>query len=119
MKWLLALAAVCALTLSAADISGTWKGTAESPAGKIERTFVFKVDGNKLTGETTSDVMGKSTIDNGTVEGDTVNFDININAQGNDIKVHYTGKISNGDIQFHVEVPGQDYKIDYTAHRVS
>lgn len=119
MKWLLALAAVCALTLSAADISGTWKGTAESPMGKVNRTFSFKQDGNKLTGETTSDVMGKSTIENGTVEGDTVDFDLTINAQGNDVKVHYTGKISNDDIQFHVEVPGQDYKIDYTAHRVS
>jgi hypothetical protein len=119
MKWLLALAAVCALTVSAADISGTWKGTAEGPMGKIERTFVFKVDGNKVTGETTSDVMGKSAIENGTIDGDTVTFDITVNAQGSDIKVHYTGKISTDDIKFHVEVPGQDYKTDYTAHRVS
>ena len=29
-----------------------WKGTAEGPNGPIERTFTFKVDGGKLTGET-------------------------------------------------------------------
>jgi len=43
----------------AADIAGTWKATAEGPNGAIERTFVFKVDGTKLTGETTSTMLGQ------------------------------------------------------------
>ena len=69
MKWLLILMAVFALTVSAADVSGTWKGTAETPNGTIERTFVFKVDGDKLTGETTSQIMGKSAVIDGKIDG--------------------------------------------------
>ena len=62
MKWLLAIFAAFAITASAADISGNWKATAEGPNGAMERTFVFKVDGNKVTGESTSQMMGKSPI---------------------------------------------------------
>jgi hypothetical protein len=50
MKWLLALTAVFALTASAADISGNWKGSAETTNGTIEHTSIFQVDGTKLTG---------------------------------------------------------------------
>jgi hypothetical protein len=74
MKWLLCLMALFAFTASAADISGNWKGTAETPNGTVERTFVFKVDGHKLTGETTSNMFGKSTIEDGKVDGDDVSF---------------------------------------------
>jgi len=56
MKWLVVLVAWFALAASAADISGAWKGTAETPNGTIERTFLFKVNGSQLTGETASEV---------------------------------------------------------------
>jgi hypothetical protein len=69
MRWLLPIAALFAFSACAADVSGTWKGTADTPNGKSERTFVFKVDGNKVTGETTSQMMGKSTIMDGKLEG--------------------------------------------------
>ena len=69
MKRLFAMFALTALAALAADISGTWKGTAETPNGTVERTFVFKQDGSKLTGETTSQMMGKSEITEGKVEG--------------------------------------------------
>ena len=54
MKRLIVLLAVIAAALMAADINGTWKATAEGPNGSMERTFLFKVEGNKVTGETTS-----------------------------------------------------------------
>src|SRR5882757_7066416 len=94
MKWLLTLMAVFALTASAADISGTWKATAEGPNGSMERTFVFKVDGTKLTGETTSQMMGKSTITDGKVDGDNLSFSIKVNFQGNDMVLSYKGKVT-------------------------
>src|SRR5579885_1218941 len=119
MKSLLLLLAAFAITASAADITGTWKGTAETPMGKVERTFVFKQDGNKVTGETTSDVMGKSDIEDGTIDGDNLTFTINVNFQGNEAKVNYSGKVKGDEIDMHVEVPGQDYKIDYTVKKVS
>jgi hypothetical protein len=79
--------ATFALAAIAADISGTWKGTAETTVGKVERTFVFQVNGNKLTGETTSNVFGKSTI----ADGDA--FTVTIRYQGNEGKARYKGKV--------------------------
>ena len=119
MKWLLALMAVFALTASAADISGNWKGSAETPNGTIERTFIFKVDGNKLTGETTSNNFGKSTIENGKVDGDNVSFTITVSMGGNDAKVEYKGKVVDADtIKFEVSVQGYDQAIELVAKRV-
>jgi hypothetical protein len=68
MKWLIVLAACFAAVASAADISGNWKGTAENQGQSIQRTFTFKVDGAKLTGETNSEMLGKSTLNDGKVD---------------------------------------------------
>jgi hypothetical protein len=86
--------ALFALTAAAADISGTWKGTAQTPNGPVERTFVFKQDGTKLTGETKSDMFGNSVIKDGKVEGDEVTFHIDINYEGNDATLSYKGKVT-------------------------
>src|SRR5579863_9406309 len=103
MKWLVAvLAFTLALTALAADITGTWKGSADTPMGTVERTFVFKQDGGKLTGETSSNMFGKSTIEDGKVDGDSISFTVTINYQGNDVKINYTGKVSGDEIKFHV-----------------
>ena len=119
MKWLFVLMAVFALTASAADINGTWKGTAETPNGTIERTFVFKADGNKLTGETSSQMMGKSTITDGTIDGDNISFYITVKFEDNEMKLHYTGKVAGDEIKFHVETADGGVALDYTAKRVS
>jgi hypothetical protein len=118
MKRALALTAVFASVVFAADISGKWKGTAETQAGTIERSFVFKVDGNKLTGETSSDRFGKSTLENGKIEGDDLSFTITVNFGGNEGKASYKGKVSGDTIKFTVEVQGLDQTIEYTAKRV-
>ena len=41
LKRVFVLAALFASVLCAADITGTWKGTAQTPVGTTERTFVF------------------------------------------------------------------------------
>jgi hypothetical protein len=89
MKRLLIWMAMFASTVLAGDVSGTWKGKAQTPNGTIERTFVFKVDGNKLTGETSSDMSGKSEIKDGKIDGDNLSFTINASFQGNDVVLHY------------------------------
>jgi hypothetical protein len=119
MKWLVLTALVFSLTASAADISGTWKGTAQTQNGPVNRTFVFKVDGNKLTGETTSDLLGKSTIEDGKIDGDNVSFTLTVTFQGNEGKILYKGKVEGDEIKFTVEIPALDQKIEYTAKRVS
>jgi hypothetical protein len=118
MKWLLCLLAAFAVSASAADISGNWKGTAETPNGTVERTFVFKVDGHKLTGETTSSMFGKSTIEDGKVDGDDVSFTVTVNIQGNEGKVNYKGKIEGDTINFKIEVQAIGQTLEMIAKRV-
>jgi hypothetical protein len=106
MKWLLAIFAAFAITASAADISGNWKATAEGPQGAMERTFTFKVDGNKVTGESTSQMMGKSPISEGKIEGDTVTFVLTGKFGDQEVKLNYKGKIAGNEITFTSEMAG-------------
>lgn len=110
---------VAAIAVPAADITGTWKGSADTPVGTVERTFVFKADGNKLTGETTSQMTGKSQIDDGKIDGDHISFTITANVQGNDMKFNYTGVVKADSIDLTAELPSMGYKVSYTVKRVA
>jgi hypothetical protein len=117
MKRLIVLLAFFALAAVAADVSGTWKGTAETANGTIERTFVLKQDGAKITGETTSQMMGKSEITDGKIDGDTITFTINVKFQDNEMKLNYKGKVTGNEIKFTVDAMGNT--IEYLAKKVS
>jgi hypothetical protein len=117
MKRLLIIFAALAAAAFAADISGNWKATAEGPNGNMERTFTFKVDGNKVTGETTSSMVGKSTITDGKIEGDTVTFTITASIQGNELKLNYTGKIKGDEIVFQSSAGGGGQSIEWHAKK--
>jgi len=77
-----------AAAASAADISGTWNATVNLGDQTGSPTFVFKQDGEKLTG-TYSGALGDAKL-SGTVKGSEISFDFE--AQG--IAVHYGGKLS-------------------------
>ena len=117
MKLLLTLMALFALTASAADISGNWKGTAEGPNGAIERTFTFKQDGAKLTGETNSQFTGKSTIADGKVEGDAISFSITANFGGNEMKIGYKVKVARDTIELTSDFGGGGQTIEWTLKK--
>lgn len=106
MKRLLCSLLLFAMGAFAADITGTWKGTAEGPQGKLERTFTFKVDGTKLTGETSSEMLGKSVINDGKVDGDNVSFNITASIQGNELKLSYKGKLQGSELHLTSEAAG-------------
>jgi hypothetical protein len=90
----------------AVDINGKWKGPIEGPNGRVERTFTFRVDGTKLTGETESPRLGKSAIEDGKVEGDDISFNIKASFQGSEVKRTYKGKIIGDTIRLRVEIGG-------------
>ena len=95
------------LSVFGADVSGKWKGTAEVAGnGPVERTFSFKVDGTKLTGETESQLAGKSEIQNGKVEGDNITFTIKANIQENEMTMNYKGKVEGDKITLATEIEG-------------
>lgn len=58
-------------------IDGEWIGTASSPQGDFELTFLFKVDGDKLTGKNSS-AMGEIDLINGVVNGNDFSFDVDL-----------------------------------------
>lgn len=110
------LALVLALPALAADIAGNWTATAEGPQGSMTRTFVFKVDGEKLTGETVSSFAGKSEILDGKIKGDDISFTLNVKFQDNEMKIAYTGKVvSKDEIKLTAEVQGN--AIEWVAKR--
>jgi hypothetical protein len=95
-----------ALSAMGADLAGTWKATAEGQNGTMERTFVFKVDGQKLTGETTSSMLGKSEIQDGKIDGDSFSFTISAKLGDNELKLIYKGKVSGNEIQLTSQMAG-------------
>lgn len=100
----------------AADISGQWTATFNTQVGEQHYVYTFKVDGEKLTGTAKSD-NGTSEIQNGTVKGDDVSFVENLNYQGQQLVITYTGKISGDEIKFTRDVAGFA-KEDLVAKRV-
>ena len=118
MNKLAVLVALLAVNAFAADVAGKWKGTAESANGTLERTFTFKVDGTTLTGETESQMLGKSAITDGKVDGDIITFSITANMQGNELKLTYKGRIAGDQIKLTVEFPGGGQTAEFTLKRI-
>jgi hypothetical protein len=117
MKRLIVLFVAIAAAALASDINGTWKATADGPNGAMERTFVFKVEGNKVTGETTSSMMGKSTITDGKIDGDSITFTITGKFGDNEMKIDYKGKIKDSEIVFESSAGGGGQTIEWHAKK--
>jgi hypothetical protein len=86
----------------AADLSGKWKGDLKMQDGSnLEISFVFKVDGEKLTG-TVTNTFGEEQITDGVVKGDDVSFVIL--AGGGQFRIVYKGKLAGDDLKLTVTV---------------
>ena len=120
MKRMLLTLFISSIAALAADVSGNWKATADGPNGALERTFALKVDGTKLTGETVSAFTGKSTIEDGKLDGDNVTFTIKAKIQDNDVILSYKGKvISKDEIKFTSQIGDTGQSIEWLAKRVN
>jgi len=113
--------AILPLSLLAVDVTGTWKSEFDSQIGRQEYTFTFKQDGTNLTGKANS-VAGErkreAELKEGKVEGDAVSFAEMLQAQDNEIRITYTGKLSAGgdEIKF-TRTVGDFGKADIVARR--
>jgi hypothetical protein len=93
-----------------AKIDGIWKGKVSGPQGDIELTFTFKVDGNKLTGKSSSS-MGEMDLTNGIVNGDVFSFDVD--AGGMTIS-HNCKYLPDDTIEVKANVNGQEMPMKLT-----
>ena len=88
------VAAILAVPVFAADVSGNWVSKMETPRGTMERTIVLKQDGSKLTGKIVTQ-RGETEIKDGKVDGDNIEFSVEQRMGGGDpITVKYKAKVS-------------------------
>ena len=75
-------------------MDGKWEATIESPTGPMTMTFDLKADGEMLSGAVANEMMGKSEIADGKIEGDKVSF-VQVMQRGErEIRFKYEGTVS-------------------------
>jgi enterochelin esterase-like enzyme len=117
---LLCSVAVClTAATNAADLSGQWRAEFASPRGVQKYLFTFQTEGEKLTGKAVAEVgerKREAELREGTVKGDTLSFVELLDFQGSEMRIRYTGKISQKEIAFTREV-GDFGKTEFKATR--
>jgi hypothetical protein len=114
MKFAIAVLALCfAASAFAADVTGKWNGSTQTPDGQdMTIVFTFKMDGDKLTG-TAEGPMGEAPITEGKLDGDAITFTVEMN----DMKIVHTGTVSGDEMKLKVNIG--DQTMDMTAKRVT
>jgi D-glucosaminate-6-phosphate ammonia-lyase len=77
---------------AAASVTGTWELNVESPMGSRASDAVLTQSGETLTGKMVSP-RGEVPI-TGTIKGNAVAFGINVNVQGQDLQIDYSGTVT-------------------------
>lgn len=116
------IAIAMAAAALAADPSGTWKWTTQSPGGDIATTLKLEMKDGKITGAY-SNQFGDAMISNASFANDAITFDVVREFNGNKFVVHYHGKLQGDAITGTIEAPspdgGEGVKLDWNAKRDS
>src|SRR5262245_24638457 len=87
---------LAASAASAAGVDDKWQGI----AGENTMTFVFKAEGEKLTGTIeNSQTPGPIEIKEGKLKGNEISFTITRQIQGTDLQVQWTGKLDGEELK--------------------
>ena len=101
------------------DLTGTWKSSYTNQDGQVrESTIKLKAEGDKLTG-TVSGRNNDATIEQGTIKGDEVSFQVTREFNGNKVVIKYSGKVSGDTIKGKSESQrdGQPVTRDWVAKK--
>jgi L-seryl-tRNA(Ser) seleniumtransferase len=74
------------------DVTGTWELNVESPMGSRASDAIFTQSGETLAGKMVSP-RGEVPL-KGSIAGDAIKFGINVNVQGQDLQIDYTGTVT-------------------------
>jgi hypothetical protein len=102
------LCTVFAAALFAADISGTWSGTAQMGDNPFTLTYAFKQDGEKLTGTVTGPQGEPMPLNDGKVVGDKISFSVQVDMGGTPAKFSSQGTIKGDEITLTTTMEGGD-----------
>lgn len=111
------LTMIIAVVASAADITGNWKADLETPQGKVQVSYTFKQEGEKLTGTWQVAQSPTVQISDGKVTGDKVVFVVSMGAGGGMVFAH-EGKIAGDEIQLAMKPSGEFPGSTVVAKRV-
>jgi enterochelin esterase-like enzyme len=120
---LLATAFCTFLALTAAratDVSGQWRAEFDTAIGQQKYLFAFQVNDGKVTGKATAELGDQKRqveFKNTKLEGDTLTFVELFKFQDNEVRIDYTGKVSDNEIKFTRKV--EDFATEeFVAKRV-
>jgi hypothetical protein len=99
---LLILVAAAQAQRPAPNLTGTWNAETDTGGGKSESKLLFKMEGDKLTG-TLRTSYGDFLLQDGSVEGADVFFNVVIRRDAYELKTTYRGHVFGDEIQFRVE----------------
>lgn len=102
-----------------ADLTGTWRAEFETQRGLQKYAFAFKLDGTKITASATADLNGQKreiVFKEVSLKDNTLTFVETLDAQGRELRISYTGKVTGDEINFHRAV-GEFGSSDSVAKR--
>jgi hypothetical protein len=103
--------------LSAADVTGSWKGSFDYNGAPVPVTLEMKAEEGAVTGTVDGLPTPKTPIKDGKLDGDNVTFWVGIEFQGNPIKLLLKGKVAGDEIQFSMGTEGGEWGVQFTAKK--
>jgi GH35 family endo-1,4-beta-xylanase/enterochelin esterase-like enzyme len=103
-----------------ANVSGTWKADFNTQRGLQKYTLVFQQSGTTIAARAAVDLDGESReieFKEVSLNADVLTFVETLNAQGRELRIQYTGKVSGDEVQFRRAV-GEFGTSEATAKRV-
>jgi hypothetical protein len=100
-----------------ADVDGKWSGSLDTPNGPVQVSFLFKADGNTLTGTTTGPDGNSVALKNGKIDGDKISFAFDVSFGADPTTFNYSGVLKGDEIKLHTDFMGQP--IDYSVKKTN
>ena len=95
LRWFCAFGlGLLAQVASAQDPAGTWIAEVDGPQGKFPLVLELVTEGDRLTGTVSNDWLPKFPLQNGSVTGDQISFELMLR----DITLAYTGTIDGDEL---------------------
>jgi hypothetical protein len=108
---------LAAMLLPAADVTGTWKGSFDFNGQPVPLTFVMKTAEGVVTGTVDGLPTPNVEIKEGKIDGDDLSFSVNIDYQGNPVKLVLKGKVSGDEIKFDMGTDDGSWSTQLTAKK--